>query len=121
MIFSQPEETNDNILSLHFHKKSPELDEEKRREMYLKKLLYDDVTKLPTLPIMFDVIQDILNKQGQMGFLYINIVQYSMLEQMYGWRKFDFFMKELAETLVDIRNRFMKRTRRGMRSNDKRQ
>jgi len=105
MIFSQPEETNDNILSLHFHKKSPELDEEKRREMYLKKLLYDDVTKLPTLPIMFDVIQDILNKQGQMGFLYINIVQYSMLEQMYGWRKFDFFMKELAETLVDIRNR----------------
>ena len=108
MIFSQPEETNDNILSLHFHKKSPELDEEKRREMYLKKLLYDDVTKLPTLPIMFDVIQDILNKQGQMGFLYINIVQYSMLEQMYGWRKFDFFMKELAETLVDIRNRFMR-------------
>lgn len=108
MLFNQPEETNDNLLSLHFHRKFPEMNEDKKQEMHLKKLLYDDVTKLPTLPVMFDVIQSILNKQGQMGFLYINIVQYSMLEQMYGWRKFDFFMKELAATLVDIRNRFMR-------------
>ncbi|MDX9702389.1 MAG: EAL domain-containing protein [Candidatus Auribacterota bacterium] len=108
MILNQPEETNDNILSLHFRRQFPDMNEEKRQEFHFKKLLYNDVTKLPTLPVMFDVIQEILNKQGQMGFLYINIVQYSMLEQMYGWRKFDFFMKELASTLVDIRNRLMR-------------
>ncbi len=108
MMFNQPEETNDNILSLHFRRQFPDLNEEKKQELHFKKLLYNDVTKLPTLPVMFDAIQRILNKQGQMGFLYVNIVQYSMLEQMYGWRKFDFFMKELASTLVDIRNRLMR-------------
>lgn len=106
MIFQQPEETNDNILSFHFHRQDT-LDDEKVR-FNLRKLLFNEVTELPTLPVMFELIQDILNKQGQMGFLYINIVQYSMLEQMYGWRKFDFFMKELASTLVEIRNRFMR-------------
>ncbi len=108
MIFQQPEETNDNILSLHFHRQSNAQNEDERREIRLKKLLYNEITALPSLPVMFDVIQKILNKQGQMGFLYINIVQYSMLEQIYGWRKFDFFMQELAATLVDIRNRFMR-------------
>lgn len=109
MLFQQPEETNDNILSFHFRQDSNLKDEhEGRGELAFEKMLFNEITALPSLPVMFDVIQNILNKQGQMGFLYINIVQYSMLEQMYGWRKFDFFMKELASTLVDIRNKFMR-------------
>ncbi|MEW6536180.1 MAG: EAL domain-containing protein [Candidatus Auribacterota bacterium] len=108
MIFQQPEETNDNILSLHFDQELTGGDTESKRRLELEKLLYNEVTTLPSLPVMFEAIQKILNKQSQMGFLYINIVQYSMLEQIYGWRKFDFFMKELASTLVDIRNRLMR-------------
>jgi len=108
MILYQPEETNDNILSIHFRKKPSLKSEKERQEFDFKNLLYNDVTSLPTLPVMFDYIQNILNKQGRMGFLYINIIQYSMLEQIYGWRKFDFFTKELASTLVYIRNSFMR-------------
>ncbi|MCB1196505.1 EAL domain-containing protein, partial [bacterium] len=109
MIFQQPEETNDNILSLHFQRKFPAQEPQERLEINLKGLLYNEVTALPTLPVMFETIQQILNKQGQMGFLYINIVQYSMLEQIYGWRKFDFFMKELAASLVEIKRDFLRK------------
>lgn len=109
MIFQQPEETNDNILSFHFDREESYSPLSKEHTSKSEKLLFNDITSLPSLPLMFDRIQKILNKQGQMGFLYINIVQYSMLEQIYGWRKFDFFMKELASTLVNIKNRLVRK------------
>ncbi len=68
----------------------------------LKQLLFDPVTGLPTTPLLFPRIGSLLEDRGEVSLLYINVVRYSRIEEIYGWRIFDDVMRQTAETLDEI-------------------
>lgn len=72
------------------------------RQPELKKLLFDPVTGLPTTPLLFPRIGALLEDRGEVTLLCVNVVRYSRIEEIYGWRKFDEVMREIADVLDEI-------------------
>ena len=68
-------------------------------EVRFKNLLFDAVTELPTVPIIVDALRDRLLDNRDMGVLYIDVEQYSHIEEAYGWEVFDSLLKHTARTL----------------------
>src|ERR1700730_8955048 len=68
-------------------------------EVRFKNLLFDSVTELPTVPIIIDALRDRLLDNRDMGVLYIDVEQYSHIEETYGWEVFDSLLKHTARTL----------------------
>ncbi|MHB9003030.1 MAG: GGDEF domain-containing phosphodiesterase [Coriobacteriia bacterium] len=68
----------------------------------LRSLLFDPVTGLPTTPLLFPRIQNLLEERGEVSLLCVNIVRYSKIEEIYGWKVFDQVMCEVAGALESI-------------------
>ena len=68
-------------------------------EMRFKNLLFDNVTELPTVPVIVDALRDRLLDNRDMGVLYIDVEQYSHIEEAYGWEVFDSLLRHTARTL----------------------
>ena len=57
------------------------------------------MTELPTVPVIIDALRDRLLDNREMGVLYIDVEQYSHIEEAYGWEVFDGLLKHTAKTL----------------------
>jgi PleD family two-component response regulator len=68
-------------------------------EVRYKNLLFDAVTELPTVPVIIDALRDRLLDNRDMGVLYIDVEQYSHIEETYGWEVFDSLLRHTAKTL----------------------
>jgi EAL domain-containing protein (putative c-di-GMP-specific phosphodiesterase class I)/DNA-binding response OmpR family regulator len=68
-------------------------------EVRFKNLLFDAVTELPTVPVIVDALRDRLLDNRDMGVLYIDVEQYSHIEEAYGWEVFDSLLRHTARTL----------------------
>jgi len=68
----------------------------------LEGLLHDRVTGLPTIPLLFNEIESILEGYNQVGLLCINVVKYSKIEEIYGYTTFDKVMKMVADILKSL-------------------
>jgi EAL domain-containing protein (putative c-di-GMP-specific phosphodiesterase class I)/DNA-binding response OmpR family regulator len=68
-------------------------------EVRFKNLLFDAVTELPTVPVIVDALRDRLLDNREMGVLYIDVEQYSHIEETYGWEVFDSLLRHTARTL----------------------
>jgi EAL domain-containing protein (putative c-di-GMP-specific phosphodiesterase class I)/DNA-binding response OmpR family regulator len=69
------------------------------QEVRFQNLLFDAVTELPTVPVIIDALRDRLLDNRDMGVLYIDVEQYSHIEETYGWEVFDSLLKHTARTL----------------------
>ncbi|MBA4370164.1 MAG: hypothetical protein C0418_01110 [Coriobacteriaceae bacterium] len=68
----------------------------------IRGLLFDPVTGLPTTPLLFPRIRVLLEERGEVSLLCLNVVRYSKIEEIYGWKAFDEVMFKIAETLEGI-------------------
>jgi DNA-binding response OmpR family regulator len=68
-------------------------------ELRFQNLLFDAVTELPTVPVIIDALRDRLLDNREMGVLYIDVEQYSHIEETYGWEVFDGLLRHTARTL----------------------
>ncbi|MEX0878397.1 MAG: EAL domain-containing protein [Thermoanaerobaculia bacterium] len=69
------------------------------QEVRFQNLLFDAVTELPTVPVIIDALRDRLLDNRDMGVLYIDVEQYSHIEETYGWEVFDGLLNHTARTL----------------------
>ncbi|MHB1341920.1 MAG: GGDEF domain-containing phosphodiesterase [Coriobacteriia bacterium] len=68
----------------------------------IKRMLFDPVTGLPTTPLLFPRIESLLEERGEISLLCLNIVKYSKIEEIYGWKVFDDVMRQVAQALENI-------------------
>ncbi|MDO9558042.1 MAG: GGDEF domain-containing phosphodiesterase [Coriobacteriia bacterium] len=68
----------------------------------IRRLLFDPVTGLPTTPLLFPRIESLLEERGEISLLCLNVVKYSKIEEIYGWKVFDDVMRQAAEALEQI-------------------
>jgi EAL domain-containing protein (putative c-di-GMP-specific phosphodiesterase class I)/GGDEF domain-containing protein len=74
----------------------------------LRKLLYDSVTGLPTTPLLFPRIRALLDDRGEVSVLCLNVVRYSKIEEIYGWKVFDDVMREVSRALEGITGQYLR-------------
>lgn len=74
----------------------------------MKRLLFDPVTGLPTTPLLFPRIEALLQDRGEVSVLCMNVVRYSKIEEIYGWKVFDGVMRDIASALVGITGTYMR-------------
>ncbi len=68
-------------------------------EVRFKNLLFDGVTDLPTVPIIIDALRDRLLDNRDLGVLYVDVEQYSHIEEAYGWEVFDGLLRHTGKAL----------------------
>ncbi|NVL89764.1 MAG: EAL domain-containing protein [Desulfobacterales bacterium] len=68
----------------------------------LEGLLHDRVTGLPTIPLLFAEIERILKDHNQVGLLCVDVVKYSKIEEIYGYKMFDKVMTMVADILGSL-------------------
>lgn len=68
----------------------------------LEELLHDRVTGLPTIPLLFKDIEKILQNYNQVALLCVDVVKYSKIEEIYGFKAFDKVMKMVADILESL-------------------
>src|SRR5450759_1485487 len=74
----------------------------------MRRLLYDPVTGLPTTPLLFPRIEALLEDRGEVSVLCLNIVRYSKIEEIYGWKIFDTVMRDVAAVLERITGTYLR-------------
>ncbi len=70
-----------------------------------QELLYDKLTGLPTLPVMIETAQGLLDRNGELTILYIHFVWYEKIEEIYGWQKLDDVLETTAKELKGFYDR----------------
>jgi EAL domain-containing protein (putative c-di-GMP-specific phosphodiesterase class I)/DNA-binding response OmpR family regulator len=68
-------------------------------EVRFKNLLFDGVTELPTVPVIIDALRDRLLDNRDLGVLFIDVEQYSHIEEAYGWEVFDTLLRHTGKAL----------------------
>ena len=68
-------------------------------EARFRNLLFDAVTELPTVPIIIDALRDRLLDCRDLGVLYVDVEQYSHIEEAYGWEVFDSLLRHTGKEL----------------------
>jgi EAL domain-containing protein (putative c-di-GMP-specific phosphodiesterase class I)/DNA-binding response OmpR family regulator len=68
-------------------------------EFRFKNLLFDPVTRLPTVPVIIDALRDRLLDNRDLGVLFVDVEQYSHIEEAYGWEVFDGLLRETGQAL----------------------
>jgi len=68
----------------------------------VRRLLFDQVTGLPTTPLVFPRISALLEERGEVSLLCVNVARYSRIEEIFGWKAFDNVMCEVAVVLDEI-------------------
>jgi GGDEF domain-containing protein len=74
----------------------------------LRKLLFDSVTGLPTTPLLFPRIRALLADRGEVSLLCLNVVRYSKIEEIYGWKVFDEVMRQVSQALENITGQYLR-------------
>ncbi len=74
----------------------------------LRKLLFDSVTGLPTTPLLFPRIRALLADRGEVSLLCLNVVRYSKIEEIYGWKVFDEVMRQVSQALENITGSYLR-------------
>lgn len=69
----------------------------------LRELLHDEITKLPTVSLLLSEIQEMLSKHKQIGLLYIDVVEDSEIERIFGHKVFDQVMTQVGEILGQLK------------------
>ena len=64
-----------------------------------KSLLFDPITELPTVPVIIDALRDRLLDSRDLAVLYVDVEQYSHIEETYGWEVFDGLLRSTAKAL----------------------
>jgi len=57
------------------------------------------VTELPTVPVIIDALRDRLLDNRDLGVLFVDVEQYSHIEQTYGWEVFDTLLRQTGKAL----------------------
>lgn len=68
----------------------------------IRRMLFDPVTGLPTTPLLFPRFETLLTERHEVALLCLNVVKYSRIEEIYGWKVFDDVMREVANALESI-------------------
>jgi EAL domain-containing protein (putative c-di-GMP-specific phosphodiesterase class I)/DNA-binding response OmpR family regulator len=68
-------------------------------QVRFKTLLFDSVTELPTVPVIIDALRDRLLDSRDLAVLYVDVEQYSHIEDTYGWEVFDGLLRHVAKAL----------------------
>jgi EAL domain-containing protein (putative c-di-GMP-specific phosphodiesterase class I)/DNA-binding response OmpR family regulator len=68
-------------------------------EIRFKNLLFDGITELPTVPIIIDALRDRLLDNRDLGVLFVDVEQYSHIEDAYGWEVFDGLLRHTGKAL----------------------
>jgi EAL domain-containing protein (putative c-di-GMP-specific phosphodiesterase class I)/DNA-binding response OmpR family regulator len=68
-------------------------------EYRFKNLLFDAVTELPTVPVIIDALRDRLLDNRDLGVLFVDVEQYSHIEETYGWEVFDGLLRQTGKAL----------------------
>ena len=68
-------------------------------DVRFKNLLFDPVTRLPTVPVIIDALRDRLHDNRDLGVLFVDVEQYSHIEEAYGWEVFDGLLRETGQAL----------------------
>ncbi len=68
-------------------------------QVRFKTLLFDSVTELPTVPVIIDALRDRLLDSRDLAVLYVDVEQYSHIEEAYGWEAFDGLLRHAAKAL----------------------
>jgi len=69
----------------------------------LREVLYDEVTKLPTISLLLGQIKSLLQIHKQIGLLYVDVARDSKIEQIFGWRVFDEIMHYVGQSLEQLK------------------
>ena len=69
----------------------------------LTDLLYDELTDLPTVPLLLGRIRRLLKESRQLGLLSISVLQNERGEQTLGWQGYEFLVRSVASFLVEIK------------------
>ncbi len=69
----------------------------------IDQLLFDPVTSLPGLQLLAPQIEQALATRHAVGLLAVSIAQFSKLEEVYGWEKFDEMVRGFADCLKAIK------------------
>ena len=73
------------------------------------RLLFDDVTDLPLVPLLLGKMQRILGKSGQLGLLTIHIAQDMPVEHTFSSRAFDGVLRDVAGFLAEFKEKSLRR------------
>ena len=65
----------------------------------MKSVLYDRVTGLPALPLLFDQLRSLLDDRKEIGVLQVEVSDLDMVESLYGWQVFDDIVARVAVSL----------------------
>jgi EAL domain-containing protein (putative c-di-GMP-specific phosphodiesterase class I) len=75
----------------------------------LASLLYDDLTRLPTVPVLLGRVRRLLQDAEHLGLLSISILQGEPVEQMLGWQGYETLIRGIATFLVEIKRVALRR------------
>lgn len=79
-----------------------ELNQAVKDKEKLQELGLDQVTGLPTVPLLLDEIKQRLQERKQVALVCINVVRYSKIEEIYGWQAYDNLMRAIAKAIKDL-------------------
>ena len=68
-------------------------------DVRFKNLLFDPVTRLATVPVIIDALRDRLLDNRDLGVLFVDVEQYSHIEEAYGWEVFDGLLRDTGQAL----------------------
>jgi EAL domain-containing protein (putative c-di-GMP-specific phosphodiesterase class I)/DNA-binding response OmpR family regulator len=68
-------------------------------QVRFKNLLFDPVTRLATVPVIIDALRDRMLDNRDIGVLFVDVEQYSHIEEAYGWEVFDNLLRETGKAL----------------------
>lgn len=72
-------------------------------------LLIDQVTDLPTVPLLLERMRSQLEEQGFLSILSINVLQSSNVERVTGWKAFDSIVRDVGRFLASIKTIHLRR------------
>lgn len=68
----------------------------------LRGALYDRITGLPALPVLFDELRSLLDQRRAIGVLHVGVTNLPLVESIYGWQTFDRIVGEQAEAVTTM-------------------
>ncbi len=69
----------------------------------LRSALFDRITGLPALPLLFDELRELLERRRHVGILHAAIPNIEVAERVYGWQAFDRIHARMASELARLR------------------
>lgn len=72
-------------------------------------LLIDQVTDLPTVPLLLERMRQQLEQSGSLSILSINVLQSGNVERVTGWKAFDNIVRDVGRFLASIKTLHLRR------------